>query len=116
MSSIYINKIYIYSKRNIAGFEFLDRENQDFRKILHYEEAIEFIKSLGGKIENAKVFVKEINFLGKEIYDIKADGKLLVDFLDKKMIFNLSVLYNEREKYYEEYRDLFDKFICVVSL
>lgn len=115
MSSIYINKTYIYSKRNIAGFEFLDRDDKDFRKILHYEEAIDFVKYLDGEIDNAKVFVKGINSLGKEIYDIKADGKLLTDFLDKKMIFNLSVLYNERDKYYKEYRELFDKFICVVS-
>ena len=115
MSSIYINKTYIYSKRNIAGFEFLDSENKDFRKILHYEEAIEFVNSVGAEIENAKVFVKEINSLGREIYDIEAVGKLLTDLLDKKIIFNLSVLYNERDKYYEEYRDLFDKFICVVS-
>ena len=89
MSKIYINKTYLYTKKNIAGFELLDKENKDFRKLLHYEEAIEYIKSLGGKIENAQVFIKNKNDLGKNIYDIKVDGEI---------IFNLSVLYNEREK------------------
>lgn len=115
LSSIYINKTYIYSKKNIAGFELLDRENENFRKLLHYEETIEYIKSLGGKIENAEVFVRERNYFGKEIYDIKADGKILKNLLDRKIIFNLSILYNEREKYYEEYKDLFSKFICIIS-
>ena len=113
--SIYINKTYLYSKRNIAGFELLDENNKNFRKLLHYEEAIEFIKSQGGKIKNAQVYIKEKNYFGKEIYDIKADGKILRDLLDRNIIFNLSVLYNEREKYYEEYKDLFSKFICIVS-
>ena len=89
MSKIYINKTYLYTKKNIAGFELLDKENKDFRKLLHYEEAIEYIKSLGGKIENAQIFIKNKNDLGKNIYDIKVDGEI---------IFNLSVLYNEREK------------------
>ena len=103
MSKIYINKTYLYSKKNIVGFELLDKENKDFRKLLHYEEAIEYIKSLGGKIENAQVFIKNKNDLGKNIYDIKVDGEI---------IFNLSVLYNEREKYY----DLIYKFICILNL
>ena len=30
LSSIYINKTYIYSKKNIAGFELLDRENLSY--------------------------------------------------------------------------------------
>ena len=98
MSKIYINKTYLYSKKNIVGFELLDKENKDFRKLLHYEEAIEYIKSLGGKIENAQVFIKNKNDLGKNIYDIKVDGQI---------IFKLSVLYNEREKYYDKYKDLF---------
>lgn len=115
LSSIYINKTYIYSKKNIAGFEFLDKNNKDFRKLCHYEEAIDFVESLGGKIENAEVFVKEENFLGKKVYDIRADGKKLKDIIDRDIIFNLNVLYNERELYYEEYKDLFDKFICVMS-
>ena len=89
MSKIYINKTYLYTKKNIAGFELLDKEDKDFRKLLHYEEAIEYIKSLGGKIENAQIFIKNKNDLGKNIYDIKVDGEI---------IFNLSVLYNEREK------------------
>lgn len=97
MSKIYINKTYLYSKKNIVGFELLDKENKDFRKLLHYEEAIEYIKSLGGKIENAQIFIKNKNDLGKNIYDIKVDGEI---------IFNLSVLYNEREKYYDKYKDL----------
>ncbi len=75
MSKIYINKTYLYTKKNIAGFELLDKENKDFRKLLHYEEAIEYIKSLGGKIENAQVFIKNKNDLGKNIYDIKVDGR-----------------------------------------
>ena len=107
MSKIYINKTYLYSKKNIAGFELLDKENKDFRKLLHYEEAIEYIKSLGGKIENAQVFIKNKNDLGKNIYDIKVDGEI---------IFNLSVLYNEREKYYDKYKDLIYKFICILNL
>ena len=107
MSKIYINKTYLYTKKNIAGFELLDKENKDFRKLLHYEEAIEYIKSLGGKIENAQVFIKNKNDLGKNIYDIKVDGQI---------IFNLSVLYNEREKYYDKYKDLIYKFICIINL
>lgn len=107
MSKIYINKTYLYTKKNIAGFELLDKENKDFRKLLHYEEAIEYIKSLGGKIENAQVFIKNKNDLGKNIYDIKVDGEI---------IFNLSVLYNEREKYYDKYKDLIYKFICILNL
>lgn len=107
MSKIYINKTYLYSKKNIVGFELLDKENKDFRKLLHYEEAIEYIKSLGGKIENAQIFIKNKNDLGKNIYDIKVDGQI---------IFNLSVLYNEREKYYDKYKDLIYKFICILNL
>ena len=107
MSKIYINKTYLYTKKNIAGFELLDKENKDFRKLLHYEEAIEYIKSLGGKIENAQVFIKNKNYLCKNIYDIKVDGQI---------IFNLSVLYNEREKYYDKYKDLIYKFICILNL
>lgn len=115
MSSIYLNKTYIYSKKNIAGFEFLDENNKNFRKLCHYEEAIKFINSLGGKIENARVFVKEENIFGIEVYDIKADGINLINILDRSIIFNLNVLYNEREKYYEEYKDIFDKFICIIN-
>ena len=107
MSKIYINKTYLYTKKNIAGFELLDKENKDFRKFLHYEEAIEYIKSLGGKIENAQIFIKNKNDLGKNIYDINVDGEI---------IFNLSVLYNEREKYYDKYKDLIYKFICILNL
>ena len=107
MSKIYINKTYLYSKKNIVGFELLDKENKDFRKLLHYEEAIEYIKSLWGKIENAQIFIKNKNDLGKNIYDIKVDGEI---------IFNLSVLYNEREKYYDKYKDLIYKFICILNL
>ena len=107
MSKIYINKTYLYTKKNIAGFELLDKENKDFRKLLHYEEAIEYIKSLGGKIENAQVFIKNKNDLGKNIYDIKVDGEI---------IFNLSVLYNEREKYYDKYKGLIYKLICILNL
>ena len=107
MSKIYINKTYLYTKKNIAGFELLDKENKDFRKLLHYEEAIEYIKSLGGKIENAQIFIKNKNDLVKNIYDIKVDGEI---------IFNLSVLYNEREKYYDKYKDLIYKFICILNL
>ena len=45
--------------------------------------------------------------LDKNIYDIKVDGEI---------IFNLSVLYNEREKYYDKYKDLIYKFICILNL
>ena len=29
MSKIYINKTYLYTKKNIAGFELLDKENKE---------------------------------------------------------------------------------------
>ena len=41
----YINKTFLYSKKNIAGFEILDNEDKDFRELLHVDEAIEFIKN-----------------------------------------------------------------------
>ena len=78
MSKIYINKTYLYSKKNIVGFELLDKENKDFRKLLHYEEAIEYIKSLGGKIENAQIFIKNKNDLGKNIYDIMKEKSIMI--------------------------------------
>ena len=40
----YINKTFLYSKKNIAGFEILDNEDKDFRFLLHVDEAIDFIK------------------------------------------------------------------------
>ena len=52
----YINKTYLYSKKNIAGFEILDKDDSDFRILLHYDEAIEFIKNQGGKIYNAEIY------------------------------------------------------------
>ena len=49
----YINKTFLYSKKNIAGFEILDKDDSDFRILLHYDEAIEFVKNQDGKIYNA---------------------------------------------------------------
>ena len=77
MSKIYINKTYLYTKKNIAGFELLDKENKDFRKLLHYEEAIEYIKSLGGKIENAQVFIKNKNGILWRITQVAEEAPLL---------------------------------------
>ena len=104
----YINKTFLYSKKNIAGFEILDKDDSDFRILLHYDEAIEFIKNQGGKIYNADNF-------GKVIYDIKADGEKLKDLKDRKLIFNLAIIFNERERYYEEYKELFLKYLCVIN-
>lgn len=75
MDSIYINKVYVYSKKNIAGFEFLDKKNENFRKLCHSNEALDFIKSLGGKVENAEIFVQEESYLGMKAYNIRANGK-----------------------------------------
>ena len=36
----YINKTFLYSKKNIAGFEILDKDDSDFRILLHYDEAM----------------------------------------------------------------------------
>ena len=101
----YINKTFLYSKKNIAGFEILDKDDSDFRILLHYDEAIEFVKNQDGKIYN----------FGKVIYDIKADGEKLKDLKDRKLIFNLAIIFNERERYYEEYEELFLKYLCVIN-
>ncbi|EDQ95780.1 hypothetical protein SAMN02745147_0465 [Intestinibacter bartlettii DSM 16795] len=111
----YINKTFLYSKKNIAGFEILDKDDSDFRILLHYDEAIEFIKNQGGKIYNAEIYEKEIDNFGKVIYDIKADGEKLKDLKDRKLIFNLAIIFNERERYYEEYEELFLKYLCVIN-
>ena len=111
----YINKTFLYSKKNIAGFEILDKDDSDFRILLHYDEAIEFIKNQGGKIYNAEIYEKEIDNFGKVIYDIKADGEKLKDLKDRKLIFNLAIIFNERERYYEEYKELFLKYLCVIN-
>lgn len=116
----YINKTFLYSKKNIAGFEILDKDDSDFRILLHYDEAIEFIKNQGGKIYNAEIYEKEIDNFGKVIYDIKADGEKLKDLKDRKLIFNLAIIFNERERYYEEYKELFfisidDAFVKLIA-
>ena len=49
------------------------------------------------------------------IYDIKADGEKLKDLKDRKLIFNLAIIFNERERYYEEYEELFLKYLCVIN-
>lgn len=111
----YINKTFLYSKKNIAGFEILDNENKDFRSLLHYDEAIEFIKNQGGKIYNAVVYEKERDNFNRVIYDIKADGENLKDLKEREIIFNLAIIFNDRSKYYEEYKDLFLKYLCVIN-
>ena len=52
----YINKTFLYSKKNIAGFEILDNEDKDFRLLLHVDETIDFIKKHGNRIYNAVVY------------------------------------------------------------
>ena len=49
------------------------------------------------------------------IYDINADGEKLKDLKDRKLIFNLAIIFNERERYYEEYKELFLKYLCVIN-
>ena len=80
----YINKTYLYSKKNIAGFEILDNEDKDFRELLHVDEAIEFIKNKGGKIYNATLYKKKKDKFDRVIYDIKADGENLKDLKEKQ--------------------------------
>ena len=72
----YINKTFLYSKKNIAGFEILDKDDSDFRILLHYDEAIEFVKNEGGKIYNAEIYKKEIDNFGKVIFFAAASGRL----------------------------------------
>lgn len=109
----YINKTFLYSKKNVAGFEILDNEDESKRFLLHVDEAIEFIKKEGGKIHNALVYEKGKNSFGKPIYDIKADGENLNDLKDRNIIFNLAIIFNDRSVYYEEYKELFMKYLCV---
>ncbi len=109
----YINKTFLYSKKNVAGFEILDNEDNTKRFLLDVDEAIEFIKREGGKIHNAVVYEKEKNSFGKTIYDIKADGENLRDLKDRNIIFNLAIIFNDRSVYYEEYKELFMKYLCV---
>lgn len=111
----YINKTYLYSKKNIAGFEILDKEDENFRMLLHFDEAIKFIQDQGGKIYNAVVYVKAKDNFGRNIYDIKADGQNLKDLKDRDIIFNLAIIFNDRSKYYEEYKELFLKYLCVIN-
>ncbi|WP_455543321.1 hypothetical protein [Intestinibacter sp.] len=111
----YINKTYLYSKKNIAGFEILNKDDAHFRMLLHVDEAIEFIKNQGGKIYNAIVYEKGKDNFGKIIYDIKADGKNLKDLKDREIIFNLAMIFNDRSRYYEEYKELFMKYLCVIN-
>ena len=119
----YINKTYLYSKKNIAGFEILDNEDKDFRELLHVDEAIEFIKNKGGKIYNATLYKKKKDKFDRVIYDIKADGEnlkdpnriYLKDLKDRNIIFNLAIIFNDRERYYEEYKDLFMKYLCIAN-
>lgn len=111
----YINKTFLYSKKNIAGFEILDKDDKNFRLLLHVDEAIEFIKKQGGKIYNAVVYEKGKDDFGKPIYDLKADGENLKDLKDRSIIFNLAIIFNDRSRYYEEYKDLFMKYLYVAT-
>ena len=111
----YINKTFLYSKKNIAGFEILDNENKDFRILLHVDEAIDFIKKQGNRIYNAVVYEKGKDNFGRAIYDIKADGEHLKDLKDRNIIFNLAIIFNDRNTYYKEYKDLFMKYLCVIN-
>ena len=111
----YINKTYLYSKKNIAGFEILDNVDKDFRELLHVDEAIEFIKNKGGKIYNATLYEKKKDKFDRVIYDIKADGENLKGLKDRNIIFNLAIIFNDRERYYEEYKELFMKYLCIAN-
>ena len=111
----YINKTSLYSKKNIAGFEISDNENTDFRKLLHVDEAINFIKSQGGKIYNAVVYEKGKDNFDRIIYNIKADGENLKDLRDREIVFNLAIIFNDRSRYYEEYKELFMKYLCIAN-
>lgn len=111
----YINKTFLYSKKNIAGFEILDKEDKNFRLLLQVDETIDFIKKQGNKIYNAVVYEKGKDSLGKAIYDIKADGEHLKDLKDRNIIFNLAIIFNDRGIYYEEYKELFMKYLCVIN-
>ena len=111
----YINKTFLYSKKNIAGFEILDKEDKNFRLLLQVDETIDFIKKQGNKIYNAVVYEKGKDSLGKSIYAIKADGEHLKDLKDRNIIFNLAIIFNDRGTYYEEYKALFMKYLCVIN-
>lgn len=111
----YINKTFLYSKKNIAGFEILDKEDKDFRRLLQYDEAIEFIKNQGGKIYNAEIYEKDMDYFGNIIYDVKADSKHLKDLKQRDIIFNLAIIFNDRSRYYKEYEELFLKYLCVIN-
>lgn len=111
----YINKTFLYSKKNIAGYEILDFDDKEFRLLLQVDETIDFIKKHQNNMYNARLDIKGIDRFGKDIYEIKADGKNLCDLMDKKMIFNLAIIFNDRERYYEEYKEYFMKYLCVIN-
>ena len=95
----YINKTYLYSKKNIAGFEILDNEDKDFRELLHVDEAIEFIKNKGGKIYNATLYKKKKDKFDRVIYDIKADGENLKDLKEKLMDIYCELMDKTTQRY-----------------
>lgn len=111
----YINRTFLYSKKNVAGFEILDNEDASFRELFHVDEAIDFIKDNGNKIFNAVVCETGRDAFNRPVYDIKADGENLKDLKDRSVIFNLAIIFNDRGRYYEEYKELFMKYLCVIN-
>lgn len=111
----YINRVFLYSQKNIAGYEILDYENTDFRLLLQVDEAIDFIKSQNGKIFNAKLNKKGIDEFGRHIYEIEADGENCTELMDRDKIFNLAAIFNERAKYYQQYQEYFLKYLCIAN-
>ena len=104
-----------YNQLSIAEQIELDNENKDFRKLLHVDEAINFIKRQGGKIYNAVVYEKGKDNFDRIIYNIKADGENLKDLRDREIVFNLAIIFNDRSRYYEEYKELFMKYLCIAN-
>ena len=39
----------------------------------------------------------------------------LKDLKDRSIIFNLAIIFNDRSRYYEEYKDLFMKYLYVAT-
>ena len=39
----------------------------------------------------------------------------LKDLKDRNIIFNLAIIFNDRERYYEEYKELFMKYLCIAN-
>ena len=70
---------------------------------------------MSSSLENVKNISRVHEKVLQAIYDIKADGDNLKDLKDRDIIFNLAIIFNERERYYEEYKELFLKYLCVIN-